>query len=86
LLRTLKLLPTAIVKKIGITPEGKPLFGALSDAEFNVVLRAVRRVYPQYANPAWNIVLDPPERKTPSNSTLRLTQSLHGRVASGTTH
>jgi hypothetical protein len=80
LLRTLHL-PTATIKKIAIAADGRPCFTRLSDAEFNVALREVRRVYP-----AWNVADPPQERKTPPDSTLSLTPALHGRGVSGTTH
>lgn len=74
ILRTLNL-PSTVLRKITIAADGKPFFAALTDDEFDVVLREIRRVYPQTANVVWQVMDD---ENTPSG-TLRLTPALHGR-------
>ncbi len=59
LLRTLNL-PSTIIRKVTITADGKPRFTALDDNEFDVLKRAIRRVYPTYAPLAWQL-MDPPD-------------------------
>lgn len=50
LLRALGL-PAGVLRKVAIRMDGRPNFRRLSDAEFDELKRAVRRVFPDYADP-----------------------------------
>lgn len=62
-------LPAGVWRKVTIGVDGRPSFAALSDPEFDAVLREVRRVYPLAdpaqggcgsVDPGFEILHDPP--------------------------